>query len=74
MLSFVIDIVAQCVPDLQALNLDDNKITHLDKLSFLGDKLRKLKILHLAENKVDKIYVLNLNSNCYLIECIMTLD
>lgn len=48
----VIDIIAANIPDLEALNLDNNKIQSLDHFKCLGSKLPNLKILHLANNKV----------------------
>lgn len=48
----VLDVVRDSVPDLEALRLDSNKILYAEKLSFVAKKLRKLKILHLSENKV----------------------
>lgn len=47
-----IDVIAENIPDLEALKLDDNKIHLLDHLKCLAKKLPQLKILHLANNKV----------------------
>lgn len=47
-----IDIISENIPDLEALNLDDNKIHLLDHLKCLASKLPFLKILHMANNKV----------------------
>lgn len=47
-----IDIIAEKVPDLVALSLDNNKIQSLDHLKCLATKLPNLQILHLADNKV----------------------
>lgn len=47
-----IDIIAEKVPDLVALSLDNNKIQSLDYLKCLATKLPNLQILHLADNKV----------------------
>lgn len=48
----VLDIVSQHIPDLEALNLEGNKLYNLDKLNILNKKFPKLKILYLSENKV----------------------
>lgn len=48
----VIDIISTNIPNLEALNLDNNKLTSLDMFKCLGTKLPNLKILHLANNKV----------------------
>lgn len=47
-----LDIVADTIPDLEALDLSDNKIHFLRHLSCLATKLPCLKILHLANNTV----------------------
>lgn len=47
-----IDIIAENIPDLEALDLSDNKIHLLDHLKCLAKKLPYLKILHMANNKV----------------------
>lgn len=46
------DLIAQYIPDLEALNLDGNKIYNLDHFKHLLNKLPNLKILYLANNKV----------------------
>lgn len=48
----VIDIIAENIPDLEALNLNDNKLGLLDHLRVLSTKLPNLKILYLGNNKV----------------------
>lgn len=47
-----IDIIAENIPDLEALNLDGNKISNLDHFKQLVNKLPNLKILYMANNKV----------------------
>lgn len=47
-----IDIVADNIPDLEALNLNDNKFNTIDNLKILAQKLKSLKILYLGNNKV----------------------
>lgn len=47
-----VDIIAENIPDLEALDLSDNKIHLLDHLKCLAKKLPCLKILHMANNKV----------------------
>jgi len=48
----VLDIVGQYIPDLEALNLEGNKLHNIDKLSVLSKKFPKLKILYIGDNKV----------------------
>lgn len=47
-----IDVISENIPDLQALNLNDNKLNLLDHLKILRSKLPSLKILYLGNNKV----------------------
>lgn len=50
-----IEIIADNIPDLEALNLDNNKIHNMDHFKFLVVKLPNLKILHMANNKVSLV-------------------
>lgn len=52
----VIDIIAENIPDLEALNLDNNKIQSLDHFKCLATKLPNLKILYMANNKVCNVW------------------
>lgn len=52
MLIAVIDIVAEHIPNLEALNLDGNKLAIIERLNVLTKKLPKLKILYIGENRV----------------------
>lgn len=47
-----IDIIADNIPDLEALNLNDNKLHGLEHLKILSTKLKNLKILYMGENRV----------------------
>jgi nuclear RNA export factor len=47
-----VDIIAENIPDLEALNLNDNKLNMLDHLKVIPQKLKNLKILYLGNNKV----------------------
>jgi nuclear RNA export factor len=48
----VIDIIAANIPDLEALNLNDNKINQMDAMKTLAQKLKCIKTLYMANNKV----------------------
>ncbi|XP_051167579.1 nuclear RNA export factor 1-like [Leptopilina boulardi] len=48
----VLDIVATHIPNLEALNLDGNKLHIIDRLGVLKTKLEKLKILYIGDNKI----------------------
>lgn len=52
MLAAVLDIVQQHIPNLNALNLDSNKLQNIEKLGILTNKFPSLKILHIGDNKV----------------------
>lgn len=47
-----IDIIAENIPDLEALNLNDNKLHGIEHLKILCTKFKNLKILYLGENRV----------------------
>ncbi|XP_056641842.1 nuclear RNA export factor 1-like [Diorhabda sublineata] len=51
----VIDIIAENIPDLEALNLFDNKMQMLSFVKKMNQKLPNLKILHLGNNKIKDI-------------------
>lgn len=53
----VIDIIAENIPDIEAINLSENKIQMLSHLKRLANKLPKLKVLHLGNNKVRQVFV-----------------
>lgn len=48
----VIDIIADNIPDLEALNLNDNKLHGIEHLKILSTKLKSLKILYLGDNRI----------------------
>jgi nuclear RNA export factor len=54
MMSAVLDIVVENVPELAALDLSDNKLYVLNSLSVLAVKAPNLKILHIGRNRVSK--------------------
>ncbi|XP_044591000.1 nuclear RNA export factor 1-like [Cotesia glomerata] len=56
MLMSVLEIVADAIPNLEALNLENNKLSIIEKLSFLGKKLRHLKILYIGDNKIREMH------------------
>ena len=47
-----VDVIAANIPNLEALNLSDNKIHLLDHLKCLSMKLPNIKILYLPRNRV----------------------
>jgi nuclear RNA export factor len=48
----VIEIIAENIPDLEALSLNENKLGSIDHLKIITTKLPNLKILYLGDNKV----------------------
>ncbi|KAF5277675.1 hypothetical protein FQA39_LY18444 [Lamprigera yunnana] len=55
----VIDIISENIPELEALNLNENRIQMLSHLRKLNNKLPNLKVLHLANNKIRDITMLD---------------
>ncbi|XP_068628655.1 nuclear RNA export factor 1 [Battus philenor] len=47
-----IDIISDNIPDLEALNLNDNKLHGLEHMKILSTKLKNLKILYLGDNRI----------------------
>lgn len=47
-----IDIIAENIPNLEALNLNDNKLHGIEHLKILSTKLKNLKILYLGDNRI----------------------
>ncbi|OAD59082.1 Nuclear RNA export factor 1 [Eufriesea mexicana] len=52
MLKVVLDIVSDYIPNLEALNLDGNKLQFVEKLNILNKKFTRLKILYIGNNKI----------------------
>lgn len=50
-----VDIILANIPDLEALNLHDNKIQIIVQSKKLSQKFPNLKILHMGNNRVRKI-------------------
>ena len=48
----VVEIIAENIPEIEAINLFDNKIANLSFLKKVKEKLPHLKILHIGNNKV----------------------
>ncbi|KAL0878623.1 hypothetical protein ABMA27_003701 [Loxostege sticticalis] len=47
-----IDIIAENIPDLEALNLNDNKLHGIEHLKILSSKFKNLKILYMGDNRI----------------------
>ncbi|XP_034934459.1 nuclear RNA export factor 1-like isoform X2 [Chelonus insularis] len=60
MLGVVLDIVAQAIPNLEALNLDNNKLSALNKLTVLKEKFASLKILYIGDNKIKDMHQIDI--------------
>ncbi|XP_043493072.1 nuclear RNA export factor 1-like [Polistes fuscatus] len=59
MLMTVLDIVAEYIPNLEALNLDGNKLNLIERLNVLHKKFPKLKILYIGDNKIREMHHLD---------------
>ncbi|XP_066582089.1 nuclear RNA export factor 1-like [Prorops nasuta] len=55
MLMSVLDIVSEHIPNLEALNLDGNKLHIIERLNILNTKFPNLKILYIGDNKIREI-------------------
>ncbi|XP_003707929.1 nuclear RNA export factor 1 isoform X2 [Megachile rotundata] len=55
MLKVVLDLVSEYIPNLEALNLDGNKLQIIEKLNILTKKFSKLKILYIGDNKIKEM-------------------
>lgn len=70
-----IDIIAENIPDLEALNLNDNKLHGIEHLKILSTKFKSLKILYLGDNRVRFLHVLKTETmTCAVCSCIMYED
>uniref|UniRef100_A0A023EVP0 Putative mrna export factor tap/mex67 n=1 Tax=Aedes albopictus TaxID=7160 RepID=A0A023EVP0_AEDAL len=49
------DVIKDNIPDLEALNLNDNKLHLLDHFRHLAQKVPNLKILYMANNKIPHV-------------------
>ncbi|ETN60147.1 hypothetical protein AND_008236 [Anopheles darlingi] len=54
-----IDIIAEHIPELEALNLNDNKLYMLDHLRTMATKIPNIKILYMAKNRIPYINTLD---------------
>lgn len=55
MLSTAVKLIVENIPDLQALDLSDNKLSSVDALKVLVDKTPGLKILHIGNNRLQNM-------------------
>ncbi|KAL6254293.1 hypothetical protein P5V15_014908 [Pogonomyrmex californicus] len=68
----VLNIVAEYIPNLEILNLEDNKLQNIERLSVLSDKFLKLKIFYIGKNKIRDIQQLDSIKNLELSELKLT--
>ncbi|EDS33177.1 conserved hypothetical protein [Culex quinquefasciatus] len=62
------DVIKENIPDLEALNLNDNKLHMLDHFKLLDKKAPNLKILYMANNKIPYVTALDSLKNLALVE------
>ncbi|XP_044253832.1 nuclear RNA export factor 1-like [Tribolium madens] len=55
----VLEIIAENIPEIEAINLFDNKIANLSYLKKTNEKLPHLKILHVGNNKFKDLSMLD---------------
>ncbi|XP_011168570.1 nuclear RNA export factor 1 [Solenopsis invicta] len=68
----VMDIVGEHIPNLEALNLEGNKLQNIERLSVLCKKFSKLKILYIGDNKIRSIHQLDIIKDLKLVELKLT--
>lgn len=62
------DVIKENIPDLEALNLNDNKLHMLDHFKLLEKKAPNLKVLYMANNKIPYVTSLDALKNLALVE------
>ncbi|XP_074032061.1 nuclear RNA export factor 1 [Leptinotarsa decemlineata] len=67
----VIDIIAENIPQLEALNLQDNRIQLLNFAKKVSKKIPNLKILHIGNNKVREISELDSLQGLPIVELVL---
>jgi len=67
-----LDVIAKNIPDLEALNLSNNKIHLLDHLKIMSQKLPKLKILYITNNRISNVSSLDAFKGVPLVELDLT--
>uniref|UniRef100_A0A182QK83 NTF2 domain-containing protein n=1 Tax=Anopheles farauti TaxID=69004 RepID=A0A182QK83_9DIPT len=63
-----IDIIAEHIPEIEALNLNDNKLYMLDHLKSMATKMPNLKVLYLARNRIPYVNTLDSLKGLKLVE------
>ncbi|KAK9883572.1 hypothetical protein WA026_001749 [Henosepilachna vigintioctopunctata] len=67
----VIEIIGENIPELEALSLNDNNIQILTFLKKYVDKLKNVRILHLAQNKIRDMSMLDSLIGMPLVELLL---
>lgn len=55
MLATAVKLIIENIPDIQALDLSDNKLSSVDALKILVDKTSHLKVLHVGNNRLQNM-------------------
>uniref|UniRef100_A0A182NMU6 NTF2 domain-containing protein n=1 Tax=Anopheles dirus TaxID=7168 RepID=A0A182NMU6_9DIPT len=63
-----IDIIAEHIPEIEALNLNDNKLYMLDHLKMMATKMPNLRVLYLARNRIPYVNTLDSLKGLKLVE------
>ncbi|CAH1116234.1 unnamed protein product [Phaedon cochleariae] len=67
----VVDIIGENIPQLEALNLYDNKIQVLNYLKKANKKMPNLKILHMGNNKVRELSQLDTLQELQIVDLVL---
>nr|XP_040221616.2 nuclear RNA export factor 1 [Anopheles coluzzii] len=63
-----IDIIAEHIPEIEALNLNENKLYMLDHLKSMTTKMPHLKVLYMARNRIPYLHSLDSLKGLKLLE------
>ncbi|XP_055923173.1 nuclear RNA export factor 1 [Eupeodes corollae] len=73
-MSAVIDIIEKNIPELEALNLNDNQMVTMESFKNIAQKLPQLKVLYLEENKIPSLAHLLVFRNANITELALKMN
>ncbi|XP_052850287.1 nuclear RNA export factor 1 isoform X3 [Drosophila gunungcola] len=70
-MSAAIDIICENIPDLEAINLNDNSMTSMEAFKGVEKRIPNLKILYLGDNKIPSLAHLVVFRNLSILELVL---
>ncbi|XP_017002287.3 nuclear RNA export factor 1 [Drosophila takahashii] len=70
-MSAAIDIICDNIPDLEAINLNDNSMTSMEAFKGVEKRIPNLKILYLGDNKIPSLAHLVVFRNLSILELVL---